>query len=92
MSDIISTFKNTRKSLGISQRELGCKMHLPQSHISQIENGNVDLRLSSLVELSRVLGLEVILVPRNLVHTIDGLLNKSSSNALSPWQPDEDSK
>ena len=90
MSDIISSLKNARKSIHISQKDLGLKMNLPQSHISQIESGNVDPRLSSITELSRVLGLEIMLIPRNLVPTVDGLLNKSSNHSMSPWQPDEE--
>ncbi|MYH56476.1 MAG: helix-turn-helix transcriptional regulator [Boseongicola sp. SB0675_bin_26] len=61
---IAGSLKAARERKGLSQRALGAKTGVPQSHISRIENGAVDLRLSSLVELARVLDLELTLVPR----------------------------
>lgn len=56
--------KAAREAKGLSQRALSDLIGMPQSHISRIEKGGVDLRLSSLVELARALDLEVTLVPR----------------------------
>ena len=61
---IAESLKTARERKGLSQRALSAKAGIPQSHISRIENGAVDLRLSSLVELARVLDLELTLVPR----------------------------
>ena len=65
--------KNARLEKGLSQRALSVKSGVPQSHISKIESGLVDLQTSSLIELSRVLDLELMLVPRTLVHTVHAL-------------------
>jgi transcriptional regulator with XRE-family HTH domain len=43
----------------MTQKELGQRVGLPQSHISKIEKGAVDLQLSSLVEIARALDFEV---------------------------------
>lgn len=59
-----------REARGLSQRALGAAAGVPQSHISKIENGDVDLRLSSLVELARVLELELVLVPRRTLPAV----------------------
>jgi transcriptional regulator with XRE-family HTH domain len=56
--------KAAREAKGLSQRALSDLVGVPQSHISKIEKGGVDLRLSSLVEIARALDLEVTLVPR----------------------------
>lgn len=61
---IAESLKAARERKGLSQRALSAKAGVPQSHISKIEKGAVDLRLSSLVELARVLDLEFVLVPR----------------------------
>lgn len=53
-----------RERRGLTQRELGGMAGVPQSHISKIESGAVDLRLSSLLALARVLNLELALSPR----------------------------
>lgn len=66
--------KKTRLEKGLSQRALGLKIGLPQSHISKIESGLVDLQSSSLIEISRALELEPMLIPRQLVHTVKALV------------------
>jgi transcriptional regulator with XRE-family HTH domain len=53
-----------REHRGLTQRELGALAGVPQSHISKIESGAVDLRLSSLVALARILDLALVLEPR----------------------------
>ena len=67
---IAPTLRSARETRGLSQRALSAMAGVPQSHISKIENGTVDLRVSSLVELARVLDLELVLVPRKAVSAV----------------------
>lgn len=55
--------KKAREKKGLSQRALGAKVHLPQSHISKMEQGAIDFQLSTLLEVAAALELEVMLVP-----------------------------
>ncbi len=73
MERIGSLLKKARLERGLSQQALGSKVGVPQSHLSKIESGLVDLQTSSLIELSRALDLELMLVPRILVHTVEAL-------------------
>jgi predicted transcriptional regulator len=59
--------------MGLSQRELSRQSGVPQSHISKIENGGVDLRLSSLVSIARVLELELELIPRKYLAVVNSI-------------------
>jgi transcriptional regulator with XRE-family HTH domain len=70
---IAATLKAAREARALSQRALGAQSGVPQSHISKIENGTVDLRVSSLVALARVLGLELMLVPRKSVSAVQSI-------------------
>ena len=70
---IAAELKATREKRGLSQRGLSAKVSVPQGHISRIQNGAVDLKTSSLIELARALDLELMLVPRTLVPTVHGL-------------------
>ena len=71
---IAERLRAAREAMGLSQRDLSARSGVPQSHISKIESGTVDLRLSSLVELARVLDLEFALVPRKLLPAVEAIL------------------
>ena len=81
---IAAHLKAARERKGYSQRALSSKAGVPQSHISKIEKGNVDLRLSSLVELARVLDLELILVPRKAVPAVKAVIRSTAGEAPLP--------
>lgn len=76
---IANELKVAREAKGLSQRALSKLAGVPQGHISKIENGFVDLRLSSLIELARVLGLELTLVPRKTLPAIKSITRGSFS-------------
>lgn len=81
---IADEIRAAREKKGLSQRALGAKIGIPQSHISRIEKGAVDLQASSLIEISRALDLELMMVPRTLVPAVQGLKRKSWGQGLFP--------
>jgi HTH-type transcriptional regulator/antitoxin HipB len=64
MNDLIQSLQNARKNKGLTQRQLAQAVGLPQGHISRIENGKTDVRLSTLIEMVRVLDHELLLIPQ----------------------------
>jgi transcriptional regulator with XRE-family HTH domain len=96
IADIAASIRQARKDKGLTQRELGQRVGLPQSHISKIESGVVDLQLSSLAEIARALDLEVKLVPRKALPAIEGTVraavgtagSSAASRALATIQKD----
>ena len=79
---IALALRKAREAKGLSQRELGREAGVPQGHISKIENGTVDLRLSSLVALARALDMELALVPRKVLPAVKSLARSSLADAL----------
>ncbi len=77
LKELARQLKSVREAKGLSQRELGERGGVPQSHVSKIEAGDVDLRLSSLLEIGRALDLEVMLVPRKLVPLVEAMSRES---------------
>src|SRR5688572_24633273 len=71
---LISFIKKSREAQGLSQQLLASKVGIPQSHISKIERGSVNLKLTSFLEIARALGLEVMLVPRQNVTAIKAIV------------------
>jgi transcriptional regulator with XRE-family HTH domain len=79
-----------RKARGWSQVELGRQAGLPQMHISAIETGKVAPRVDTFVELARLLGFELMLVPRERIPVVQALLEDRDTGADEPlYAPDE---
>jgi len=83
---ILESLREARQRKGFSQRELSAKSGVPQSHISKIESGAVDLRVSSLVALARVLDLELELIPKKTVPAVKSIVRSSTSADLANAQ------
>lgn len=73
LTAIAGSLKAAREIKGLTQRALGERVGLPQSHISKIESGTVDLQTSNLLELARALDLELALVPRAMIPAVQAL-------------------
>lgn len=80
---VLATLKDARVAKGLSQRDLSARTGMPQSHISKIESGGTDIRLSSLIELVRVLDLELKLVPRRAVPAVETVIRSMIPPAAS---------
>ncbi len=76
-SAIGQTLRAARRARGMSQSDLAQRVGMRQSTISNAEAGR-DLRLGTLVELSRALDLEPILAPRRLLPAITAILGNGS--------------
>lgn len=72
IDEIAASIRAARQAKALTQKQLGQRVGLPQSHISKIEKGVVDLQLSSLVEIARALDLELKLVPRKALAAVEG--------------------
>ncbi len=84
--------RTTRQQKGLSQRALGDLVGMPQSHISKIESGAVDLQTSSLVQLARALDLELAVVPRTSLPALEALTGARSLAEESPRTADIERK
>ncbi|MBS2008724.1 MAG: helix-turn-helix transcriptional regulator [Cyanobacteria bacterium SZAS TMP-1] len=80
---LLAQLVKTRKAKGLSQSQISSKLGHPQSYISSIENGKHDLRLSTFIELARVLELEAILVPRDLSPAVKQMIRDFEGEATS---------
>lgn len=65
--------KEARASKKWSQKDLGDAIGLPQPHVSAIESGKIVPRFDTLIDLLRILDLDLIIIPRALVHAARAL-------------------
>jgi transcriptional regulator with XRE-family HTH domain len=73
-ADLREQIKDARAKRGWGQRELGAQVGLQQPHISAIESGRVVPRFDTLLDLVRVLNMDLLLVPRALVPAVQSLI------------------
>jgi transcriptional regulator with XRE-family HTH domain len=77
---IIQAIVASRKAKGLTQTALATQLGIPQSHVSRLETGKVDLRTSSLIEFARLVDMEVMLVPRKWVPAVRKLVEERDGN------------
>lgn len=83
---LVKALADARKKASITQHELGKSLMIPQGYISEIENGKRDLRASTLLEIARTLGYEVMLIPRSNLKEVESILENSSEEEKSLYQ------
>lgn len=88
MKTIIEQLKFARQASGIKQFELGKKLGLPQSHVSKIESGKNDPRLSTVEDMARILDHELMLIPRQMTPYISALL-RGDDGSEPRWKLDD---
>jgi len=79
-TELLEQLRAARLARGLSQRQLGERIGLPQSNIARLESGNTDPGLSKIIELARALDLDLQLIPRKALPTIQGAMR---ANELS---------
>jgi len=67
---IAKALRTARKQKGLSQRILSEQSGATQSQISRFENGALDARLSTVIDIARVLDLELMLVPKKWIPAV----------------------
>jgi len=76
---LLAQTREVREAFGLSQRALSERSGLTQSHISQIESGKMEPGLSSFIDMTRALDLEVLLVPKKLVPAVLALVKSQAT-------------
>lgn len=81
--------REVREAAGVSQRALSERAGLTQSHISQIESGKIEPGLSSFIDMTRALDLELMLVPKKLVPAVLGLVKATPDMHIHAGRPND---
>jgi transcriptional regulator with XRE-family HTH domain len=84
MASIQGQVRVARESKGLTQGDVGSRIGQPQSAVSRIERGG-DLRVSTLLEMARVLEMEPMLIPKHLVPAVRALIGHATGQDGLPF-------
>ena len=73
-----------RTRRGLSQQALAAKLGIRQRQISDLERSTIDPRLSTLENVARALDMELMLVPRPLISSVEALLRTGTREVERP--------
>jgi transcriptional regulator with XRE-family HTH domain len=73
--------RQARLQKGWTQRDLSARSRMPQAQISRFENGEVDPRVSTLLELARTLDLDLQLVPRSAITAVKAAVRSAEERS-----------
>ena len=71
---LIDSLAAARKAQKITQADLAQRAGLSRMAVQRTETGDVDPRYSTLVEMSRVLGMQMMAVPADLVPALQAFI------------------
>jgi transcriptional regulator with XRE-family HTH domain len=88
----------TRKAKGLSQEALAHKLGMKQSQISDLEAGKRNVRMGTLIEVGRAIGLELVMVPRSVlpavayvIKSVDAAADTSEQHSIyESWTEEEE--
>lgn len=78
--------KEARERRGLSQRQFADRFGGHQTQLSRIESGH-DVRLSTLIDTARLVGLEVMLIPRELTPIVQPMIGPQNTDSSKPERP-----
>lgn len=72
--EIGQLLKTARKGLGLTQEQVADMAGISRPRYREIETGSAAARATTLINIARALGLELMLIPQAMVPAVDALL------------------
>ena len=84
--------KTKRKNLGLTQEQVAGMAGISRPRYREIETGSAAARTTTLINIARALGLEIMLIPQAMVPAVDALLRPNDDDDLPAFmsRPDGD--
>jgi predicted transcriptional regulator len=81
---ILEELAAQRHRTGLSQEAVARRAGLTQTYLSKVERAKIDPRLSTLQDIARAQGLEIMLVPSDTVPAVRALLGQGQNPQERP--------
>lgn len=84
INSIAAELETVRKASGLTQEQLAVKAGLNRMTVQRLESGALDPRLSTVLEMARAMGMELLLVPQSLRHEVHGFIRSGGRTLAQP--------
>lgn len=84
---LFKALKEARRTRSLSQSRLGHLLGVPQSYLSELEQGQHDIKLGTFNDWARLLDFELVLVPRQHLPAVSYLMSQSASQGHEQEAP-----
>ena len=90
LEDIGAMFRTARQAAGLTQEQVAALAGITRPRYREVEAGSAAARATTLINIARALGLEMMLVPQSLVPAVNALLRPHDDDDLPAFvaQPD----
>jgi transcriptional regulator with XRE-family HTH domain len=91
LEEIGALFRKARQAAGLTQEEVAALAGITRPRYRDVEAGTAAARATTLINIARALGLEMMLVPQSLVPAVNALMRPHDDDDLPAFvaQPDE---
>ncbi len=80
--------KRRRRELRLTQAEVARRLGTTQSYVAAVERGDREARWSTVLEMTRALELEVVLIPRERIAVVNAALQLGAEDDVPPLTGD----
>ena len=80
MRELGSRFRQARRAAGLSQEEVAARASLTRPRYRDIETGAAAPRTTTLVNVARALGMEIMLIPQAMVPVVQSMLRPAEDD------------
>ncbi|MFN3808498.1 helix-turn-helix domain-containing protein [Asticcacaulis sp.] len=91
LEEMGAMFRKARQSSGLTQEQVARLAGISRPRYREVEAGSAAARATTLINIARALGLEMMMVPQSLVPAVNALLRPHDDDDLPAFvaQPDE---
>jgi DNA-binding XRE family transcriptional regulator len=77
-------FRKARMAIGLSQQQIALRANISRPRYRDIETGAAAARATTLVNVARALGMEMMLIPQTMVPAIQSMLQPAADDDDRP--------
>ncbi len=90
LHDIGELFRRARFAAGLTQEQVADLAGLSRPRYRDVEKGTAAARATTLINVGRALGLEMMLIPQSIVPAVRAMMNTPDDDDLPAFAPQPD--